>query len=233
MRALLLAGIISILTITAHAAERVDVALVLLSDVSRSVDDGEFQLEKEGYASALQDACVLAAIQSGTAGAIAVAYVEFAGPDQVSLVLDWNIVRGATDAQGFAEALLAAHRTAWGRTAIGAGIDFAAAQLARAPVQAGRQIIDVAGDGTSNAGRDVSAARDAAVAAGITINGLAIVNEHPMNMLFAHVQPPGGLPAWYAANVTGGLGSFVLEVRDFQAFRAAMTRKLVSEIASR
>ena len=104
--------------------------------------------------------------------------------------------------------------------------------LAESPVNASRRTIDVCGDGTNNAGREVSAARDEAVTAGITINGLAIINEHPVSWTFAHVQPPGGLPNYYRENVTGGPGSFVMEVHDFKAFGDAMTRKLVAEIAS-
>jgi hypothetical protein len=93
-------------------------------------------------------------------------------------------------------------------------------------------VIDVCGDGTNNAGREVTAARDDAVGAGITINGLAIINDHPMAWTYAHVQPPGGLANYYRENVTGGPGSFVLEVHEFAVFGEAMTRKLVSEIAA-
>ena len=92
-------------------------------------------------------------------------------------------------------------------------------------------MIDVCGDGTNNAGREISDARDDAVKAGITINGLAIINDHPVSWTFAHVQPPGGLANYYRENVTGGPGSFVLEVHDFHSFGEAMTRKLVTEIA--
>ena len=94
-------------------------------------------------------------------------------------------------------------------------------------------MIDVCGDGTNNAGREVTEARDDALKAGITINGLAIINDHPVSWTFAHVQPPGGLPNYYRENVTGGPGSFVLEVHDFHSFGEAMTRKLVTEIAGR
>ena len=90
----------------------------------------------------------------------------------------------------------------------------------------------MAGDGTNNSGRDVSAARDDAVRAGVTVNGLAIINENPVSYTFAHVQPPGGLTEWYRTNVTGGPGSFVVEVRSFEAFGEAMTRKLINEIAA-
>ncbi len=217
----------------AGAAEPVDVALVLVSDVSRSIDDSEYRLQKQGYRAAFTSPEVTAAIAGGSVGAIAVAYVEFASPVDVRTVLDWRVIRSAADAGRFAAALEAAPRTARGRTAIGEGIALATDDLARAPVAAARQVIDVCGDGTSNSGRDVTAARDAAVAAGITINGLAIINDHPVSWVFAHVQPPGGLAKWYQDHVTGGPGSFVVEVHDFAAFGRAITRKLVDEIAAR
>ena len=216
----------------AHAAEPVDLTLVLVSDVSRSVDDSEFRMEKEGYAAALTDKRVLAAIKGGPIGAIAIAYVEFAGSYEVRTVLDWQVIRDEASARSLTQALIAASRSYWGRTSISAGIDRAMQMLAENPFEAQRRVIDVAGDGTNNSGRDVGAARDDAVAAGVTINGLAIINENPVSYTFAHVQPPGGLPNWYKENVTGGPGGFVVEVHSFEAFGEAMTRKLINEIAA-
>lgn len=216
----------------ARAAEPVDLALVLVSDVSRSVDDAEFRMQKEGYAAAFNDPRVVAAIRGGAIGAVAVAYVEFAGSYEVKTVMEWRVVRDAAGVKAMTDAISAAPRSYWGRTSISAGIDRAMQMLAEAPVEAQRRVIDVAGDGTNNSGRDVEAARDDAVRAGVTINGLAIVNENPVSYTFAHVQPPGGLTEWYRRNVTGGPGSFVVEVREFQAFGEAMTRKLINEIAA-
>ena len=216
----------------ARAAEPVDMTLVLVSDVSRSVDDSEFQMEKSGYAAAFNDPRVLAAIRGGAVGAIAVAYVEFAGSYEVNTVLDWRVVRDAASARQFTDALDSAPRSFWGRTSISAGIDRAMRLLSESGYEAQRRVIDVAGDGTNNSGREVAAARDDAVAAGVTVNGLAIINEHPVRWTYAHVQPPGGLTEWYRQNVTGGTGSFVVEVREFAAFGEAMTRKLINEIAA-
>ena len=230
MRAIAL--LLLLLARPALAAEPVDVALVLVSDVSRSVDDAEFRMQKQGYATSFNDPRVLAAIRAGAIGAIAVAYVEFAGAYEVRTVLDWTIIRDKSSAGAFATAIEAAPRSFWGRTSISAGIDRAMALLAEAPLEAQRRVIDVAGDGTNNNGRDVDAARDDAVAAGVVINGLAIINENPVNYSFAHVQPPGGLTEWYRRHVAGGPGSFVLEVRDFAQFGEAMTRKLITEIAA-
>ena len=217
---------------TAQAAEPVDVALVLVTDVSRSVDDTEFAMEKQGYAAAFNDPRVLAAIRGGPIGRIAVAYVEFAGAFEVRTVLDWTVIHDAASARAFTDKIESAPRSFWGRTSISAGIDRAMQMLAESGFEAQRRVIDVAGDGTNNSGRDITAARDDAVAAGVTVNGLAIINEHPVSYTFAHVQPPGGLTEWYRQNVIGGTGAFVVEVREFQAFGEAMTRKLISEIAS-
>lgn len=215
----------------AWAADSVDLTLVLVSDVSRSIDDSEFKLEKEGYASAFTSKQVIEAIQGGNIGAIAVAYVEFASSFEVRTVLDWQVIHDMASAQAFVDKLVGAPRSFWGRTAISSGIDRAVQLLAESGFETQRRVIDVCGDGTNNAGRDVAEARDDAVGAGITINGLAIINDHPVSWTYAHVQPPGGLPNYYRQNVTGGPASFVLEVHDFHTFGEAMTRKLVTEIA--
>lgn len=235
MRRFLLIPLACVLPMLAAAparAEDVDVALVLVTDVSRSVDDTEFKLEKDGYTSAFSNPKVLEAIQGGPAGKIAVSYVEFASSFEVRTVLDWMVIKDRASAEAFILRLAAEPRSFWGRTAISAGIDQGVQLLAETGLNAARRVIDVCGDGTNNAGREAADARDDAVKAGITINGLAIINEHPVSWTFAHVQPPGGLAKYYRENVTGGPGSFVLEVHDFTSFGEAMTRKLVDEIAS-
>jgi hypothetical protein len=228
---LISAVILPLLAVTAARADDVDVALVLVTDVSRSIDDSEFKLEKDGYADAFVSQKVLEAIQGGPTGKIAVSYVEFASSFEVRTVLDWTVIRDRASAQAFIDTLTAAPRSFWGRTSISAGMDQAVQLLAETGLNATRHVIDVCGDGTNNAGREINEARDDAVKAGITINGLAIINDHPVSWTFAHVQPPGGLANYYRDNVTGGPGSFVVEVHDFSTFGEAMTRKLVEEIA--
>ena len=213
-------------------AEDVDVALVLVTDVSRSIDDSEFKLEKDGYTTAFNNPRVQEAIKGGPLGKIAVAYVEFASNFEVRTVIDWTIISDDRSARAFTDRLAAEPRSFWGRTSISAGIDQAVQLLAETGMQATRHVIDVCGDGTNNAGREASDARDDALKAGVTINGLTIINDHPVSWTFAHVQPPGGLAKYYRDNVTGGPGSFVLEIHDFATFGDAMTRKLVNEIAA-
>ena len=216
-------------------AQTVDAAIVLAADVSRSIDDEEFQLQRRGYAQAVTNPRFLQAIQSGVRGAVALCFVEWAGPGQQTVVANWMAIRDGEGAAEFAKILLDAPRSFAGRTAIGDGIDFAVAQLNEAGLSATRRVIDVSGDGNSNSGRLVTDARDDAVKKGFTINGLAIINEKTGGVegtfLYAHTHPPGGLPNYYRDNVIGGPGAFVLQIVNFDTFAEAMTNKLLAEIS--
>jgi hypothetical protein len=213
-------------------AETVDLQLILAADVSRSVDEDEFRLQREGTAAALTNPRVIKAIQSGPFRAIAVTFVEWSGAEAQHVVADWTVVRDDETAGVFAAILQTAPRSFAGFTSISAAIDYSMKHFASSGVDSERRIIDVSGDGTNNGGRPVNEARDEAVAAGVTINGLAIINQHPNPGYFAHTQPPGGLGEYYRTNVTGGPGSFVITIEDFDSFAEAMTNKLVNEIAA-
>jgi hypothetical protein len=142
------------------------------------------------------------------------------------------VIRDEEDAGGLSATILAAPRTFMGRTSISGAIDFAMERLAAAKPRSNRRIIDISGDGTNNSGRPVTEARDQALAEGVTINGLAIVNDKPNPGYAFHTQPPGGLPEWYRQNVIGGPGSFLRVIEDFRSFADAMTNKLVNEIVA-
>ena len=215
----------------AHAAQAVDVALVLVDDVSGSINDDEYKLEKQGYYAAFTNPGVISAIQGGPVGAIAVAFIEFAGEGQVETVVNWTVIHDAESCRAFAQKVQDAPRSSWGHTAIGEGVTLAMQDLAASGVQATRRVIDVAGDGTNNSGRPVEDARDEAAKQGIVINGLAIANESDIPWLQRHTHPPGGLGNYYRHSVTAGETSFVLEVHSYESFTEAVTRKLVQEIA--
>jgi hypothetical protein len=152
---LALAALILIQTAFAFAAEQVDLLLVLSSDVSRSVDHPKFLLQREGYAAAISDPHVMDAIKSGPQQRIALCFVEWSGFGAQKLVIDWTIIDGPDAARKFGDQLLELPRSFADRTSISGGIEFAAAQLERAPFGAARRTIDVSGDGTNNAGRAV------------------------------------------------------------------------------
>jgi hypothetical protein len=228
--ALLCAGAALIPT-AALAAEQVDLLLVLAVDVSRSIDAAKFQLQREGYASAIADPRVLEAVRSGRAGKIGLTFVEWSGVGAQRVVIDWTTIGDADSAKAFGDRLLEAPRSFADRTSISGAIEFAMGQLDRSPYESARHTIDISGDGTNNAGRDVTVLRDEAVAKGITINGLVILSENPMSWNPDHTNPPGGLDNYYRNNVIGGPNSFVMVAKDFNSFGQAIVRKMIAEVA--
>src|SRR5262249_23620249 len=212
-------------------AEAVDLLLVFAADVSRSVDQPKFQLQRDGYAAAITNPRVLDAIRSGPHRQIAVCFIEWSGAGAQKLLIDWTVIRDSASAQQFASQLVEAPRSFADRTSISGGIEFAMQQLARAPFESPRRTIDVSGDGTNNAGRDVRLARDEAVGKGITINGLVILSDRPLSWNAEHTNPPGGLDNYYRENVIGGAGAFVMVAENFNSFGQAIINKMIAEIA--
>jgi hypothetical protein len=228
---LILAAAAAFPAAAALAAEQVDLLLVLAADVSRSVDNGKFQLQREGYAAAVSDPHVLDAIKSGRTGRIALTYVEWSGVGSQRVVIDWTAVGDAESAKGFGDRLLEAPRSFADRTSISGAIEFAMSHLAHAPYESARRTIDVSGDGTNNSGRDVTLARDEALAQGVTINGLVILSETPLAWNPDHTNPPGGLDNYYRNYVIGGPGAFVLAAQNFNSFGEAIVKKMIAEVA--
>jgi hypothetical protein len=217
--------------LAARAADDVDLLLVLAVDVSRSIDAAKFQLQREGYAAAISDPHVLDAIRSGRTGRIGLMLVEWSGAGAQKVVVDWTAIGDADAAKGFGDRLLEAPRSFADRTSISGGIEFAMGQLDKAPYQSARHTIDVSGDGTNNAGRDVAQQRDDAVAKSITINGLPILSDNPMSWNPDHTNPPGGLANYYRNNVIGGPNAFVMVAENFNSFGQAIIKKMIAEVA--
>ncbi len=219
--------------IAAAAEDQVDLLLVLAADVSRSVDQPKFELQREGYAAAIVNPRVLDAIRSGRNRRIAVCFVEWSGAVSQNLVIDWAAISDAASAEQFSAKIRSAPRSFADRTSISAGIDFAMTQFQRSPFRSERRTIDVSGDGTNNSGRDVASARNDAIAKGVTINGLVILSETPLPWNPEHTNPPGGLTEYYRRNVIGGPGAFVLAAESFETFGKALIGKMIAEIAGK
>lgn len=214
-----------------QAKEPVDLLLVLAADVSRSIDTDKFKLQREGYAAAFNDARVVNVITSGLHGQIAVCFVEWSGASLQRVVIDWTLIKDLDSARQFGDQLLEIPRSFADSTSISGGLDFALAQFAGGPFDAARRTIDVSGDGNNNSGRDVRSARDEAVGAGVTVNGLVILTNQPPLWTSEHTNPPGGLEKYYRDNVIGGPGAFVLVAKDFNSFGDLLIKKLIAEIA--
>ncbi|MBI3503313.1 MAG: DUF1194 domain-containing protein [Proteobacteria bacterium] len=220
---------LAVAALPVRAAEAVDLQLVLAADVSRSIDEHRFQLQRKGYAAAIADERVVRAMTGGRLKRLALTYCEWSGTGAQRTMVDWAVIDGMASAEDFAARLLAPPRPFAGPTAIGEAVMFAMEEFKRCPFSAERRTIDVSGDGTNNSGMPITGARDIAIEAGVTINGLAILSETPSPWNPQHTHPPGGLDEWYRANVIGGNGSFMLSVMGFDTFAYAMVNKLARE----
>ncbi|MBK1790810.1 DUF1194 domain-containing protein [Persicirhabdus sediminis] len=217
----------------------VDTELLLLVDVSGSVDSSEYDLMMQGYADAFDSASVLSAIQSGAQGAIAVSLVFWSGATQQQVGVDWMLIDDAASAAAFSDAIEASTRPFNGSTAIGSALQYGATAFGTETGQADNgftsvsQIIDISGDGTDNntppdeVSRElnVQAGRDAALASGVDmINGLPIGDED------------GVLKTYYEDNViggsAGGVDAFAQQTDTFGDVQTSLEAKLISEVGA-
>lgn len=206
-------------------AQDTDLELVLLADSSGSISPEELMFQREGYAQAMTDPAVLAAIANTAYGEIAVTYMEWAAHQ--GQVVKWMRIRDAEDAQEFADQLLTTPRMAFGRNAIGSALLEAARQIEANDIDGWRKVIDFSGDSAGNwSGPPIEQARDAVLAKGITINALPILRPDDPG------RAQGGLEAIYEQRIIGGLGAFVVTAEDRASFAEAVKRKLILEISS-
>jgi Protein of unknown function (DUF1194) len=181
------------------------------------VNKERYQLQIRGYAEAFGNPLVAAAIAQS--GPVAVTLVQWAGYGDYQQVIGWTVVHDAGTASRFASTIAATTRALRGSTSLSGAIDFSARLLRTNGHNARRRIIDVSGDGSNNQGRPARVARNEAVDAGITINGLPILSQDPE------------LDTYYRKHVIGGPGAFLVVAGDFDSFSDAILRKLAIEIA--
>ncbi len=228
MRSYLFAALFMLAAGGAHAQE-VDLELVLLADASGSIDDAEIRFQRTGYADAITHPDVLNAITGGLTQKIAVTYVEWGDETSQEVVVPWTVISGAQSARAFADKLLTKPRLAHGFNAIGSALAKAQALIEGNAIHGLRKVIDISADSANTwSGIPIETARAAAVSAGITINGLAILCRD---------DDCGGRPVSYsveeafARDIIGGPRSFVVTVDGSKSFAEAVRQKLVLEIA--
>lgn len=209
----------------AQSLHPVDLELVLAVDTSTSVDAEEFALQSLGLAEAFLHPDVIAAIRfAGTRG-VAITLVQWAGEARQAIAVDWHLVRDARTAAELSAKISASPRAIRGLTDIAGAIGFSVNSIETNTYLGARRVIDISGDGSSDARRS-EAARDAANARGITINGLVIHNKDIDLGELANID----LREHYANHVIGGPGSFMMTAKNFDDFRTAIRAKLVREI---
>lgn len=222
-----LAGLFS--TPAALAVEDVDLELVFLADSSGSIDSAETAFQRQGHAEAITHPDVISAIRAGLLQRIAVTYVEWGDMQHQDVVVPWTIIDGPESAKAFADALVAAPRRAYGYNAIGSALAKGQAMIESNDIRGTRLVLDLSGDSANSwDGLPISTARDAALAAGIVINGLPILCRE---------KNCGGRPVAYdlekayEEQIIGGPGAFVVTAKDRESFGMAVRRKLILEIA--
>jgi hypothetical protein len=201
-----------------------DLELVLLADASGSIDSREYDLQREGYATAITDPDVLEAIANTAYGSIAVTYVEWAANQVV--VAEWTRIADREDAEHFAARVLAPPRRAVGRNAIGAALLAGLDLMEENDIDGWRRVIDFSGDSLRNySGPSIAGARETVLSAGVTINGLPILRPNDPG------RAQGGLEARFADRLIGGPNAFVVTAETRDSFAEAIRRKLVLEIS--
>ena len=215
-------------SVPSFATVPVDLELVLAVDVSGSMDREEAEMQRAGYVSALVDPKVLRAIRSGYHGRIAATYVEWSGWDYNEVITDWRLLDNEESVRAFSDVIAAAPLTRGRYTSISGAIEFSLPLFDENAYESNRRVIDVSGDGPNNSGRLIVVARDEAVAAGITVNGLSLVNDRIDP--FGWPQLPH-LDLYYENCVIGGPRAFMVVAEGFHTFAAAIRKKLVIEIA--
>lgn len=220
-------GLVGLAVAPVSAADAVDLELVLAIDVSGSVDPMEARLQREGYIRALNDPGVIKAIRAAPLGRIAVTYVEWAGVGHYKILVDWRVIDSAESARAFTDALQSTPIETAHRTSISDAILYSLPRFGSNAYEGTRRIIDISGDGANNYGIIVSEARDMAVAAGVTINGLPIVSD-PTNSLYPTTPD---LDLYFRDCVIGGPGAFYVVANGYEDFARAIRRKLILEIA--
>ena len=196
-------------------------ALLLALDVSSSIDDAEYILQRNGLASALIAPEVIQAFFASPSP-VALAVYEWSGQFNQRIVVDWRLISSEGDLVSTAEHISTLERTEKiFPTSLGNALSFGALHLARAP-DCLRQTIDVSGDGRNNDGYPPASAYRHFPFGGVTVNGLAIGGAEELDALVRY----------FKTELIRGPGAFVEVAEDHQDFARAMRRKLEREVSS-
>ena len=206
---------------TSLGQDRVDLELILAVDSSTSVNAEEFALQMHGLGQAFASPAVAAAIRAAGDRGIAVTLMQWGDRHEQRVGLPWTRVTDAVSAQAVGQRIAAIPRAfGGGGKAIGSAVAAALSHFDSSDTQSPRRVIDLSGDGIDNRGPFTRKFWAEAADEGVTINGLAILNEDPQ------------LDSYYRNNVIVGTGAFVITAANYQDFARAIVLKLVREIAN-
>lgn len=198
----------------------VELELLLLADTSSSIEGNEFDLQINGYANAFRDPQVIAAIEELGGNGIAVSFVQWSATFQQYDVVPWYRIYDAATAHAFATQVETQARQFIGfGTATGSALAKGNRRFTDNGFQGKRKVIDITSDERSNMGPHPRSVRDNILADGVTINGLAILDDS------------FDLEGYFREAVIGGPDSFVITAESYNDFVWAIRLKLVREIS--
>ena len=193
-------------------------ALILLIDVSGSISDENYKLQRQGIVQAFEDQSVRNTIKAQPGG-VALSLLEWSS--NVRVTVPWRVVKTNSDIEKFSQEILEAPRSSSNLTALGHALNKAIEYMEEVPCDPESKIIDVSGDGPSNEKEEPDQPRNKAITEGIVINGLPIITI---------VYPE--IVDYYKEKVITPNG-FLVEATDFEDFAKAIRRKIILEIAKR
>jgi hypothetical protein len=219
--AMCVAGVAMFTSVAGRAQEQTDVAveLLLALDSSASMNAQEFALQIKGIATAFRDPAIHAAIKDLEPYGVAIGVSQWGGAGESRIVVPFTHIRSARDAKAMGYRISLGTRSFYAAsTSIAHAIEDGLGLMEVNGFAGQRRVIDVSGDGVDNGGGNLEQAREQALAAGVTINGLAIESESE------------GLTQYYQDNVITGADSFVIKADDFEDFARAIREKLLREL---
>ena len=176
------------------AEHLVDVNIVTALDASDSIMRHEEWIEIDGMLRAVKHPDFLEAVQAGPCRQIGFAAFTWSSHGDLRVVVPWTVLGSAADAEHVAQALAKLPRhgseTYGGdqdppegtpaldrMTDVSGALRYGLDLLAAAPHRARRSVLNIVGNGVDNVGEGPERARDLALAAGVTVNGLVIGGE--------------------------------------------------------
>lgn len=225
----------------------VDANIVTALDVSDSIGRYEEWLEQVGTARSVMHHSFLSAIAHRRHSQIGFAVYTWSSGAEYRVIVPWTMIDGVDAASEVSDVLLSAQlvdrsdhggtddqgaddqngfdggsdvrKPHAGMTDISGAILFGHAMLRSAPYGALRKVINIFTNGMDNVGEGPDQSRDWAVAAGETVNAVAL--GHNME-----------LPSYLEDHVAGGPGSFVMNLTDAADARGIIEKKFLLDLVS-
>ncbi len=209
-----IAGTLFGITLPASAQSQIDIGLILMSDISSSVNTENKEIQLEGIKRAFAQNRIHNSLKEWN---VAVCYGEWGRQAKIG---NWYHLNSVDNILAFIDSIKPMNDSD-DATCVAHCLQMVKHKIDTATFKPDKWIIDISGDGKENllSVEDVHIARDNLLEMGdVTINGLPIIASEK------------DIVEWYKEHVIGGPGAFVLPSNGHQNFIDAIFKKLLREI---